>query len=261
MTRRMLIVDDEETIRWALSELFMQDGWVVRSAADGTEAAERVEEDAFEFMITDLRMPGLPGVEVVRRARRAHPSMGVMVLTGYASLETAVEAVRLGAWDYVTKPCDVRYLRSRVDQFTRERGGEQLRLASRAALSMQDVEGFRNGAGTELLSLRTLGGQEGGVEGAVGILREMFLDLGLGNERGGALTQTCLEALTIAPHPEHTTLRAGLLKGNIVVAVSLPSNGWEGPRAFIDRLGSSFGLNVRSFEADGQCHVVMSEGL
>jgi len=159
MTRRMLIVDDEETIRWALSELFMQDGWVVRSAADGSEAAHRVQEDPFEFMITDLKMPGLPGVEVVRRARCANPAMGVMVLTGYASLETAVEAVRLGAWDYVTKPCDARYLRSRVEQFTRERGGEQLRLASRAALSAQDVEGFRNGGGTELLSLRTLEGQ------------------------------------------------------------------------------------------------------
>jgi len=184
----------------------------------------------------------------------------VMVLTGYASLETAVEAVRLGAWDYVTKPCDARYLRSRVEQFTRERGGEQLRLASRAALSAQDVEGFRNGGGTELLSLRTLGG-EVGVEGAVGILREMFLDLGLGKQRGGELTQTCLEALAIAPSPEQTALRAGLLKGNIVINVSLPSNGWQAPRAFIDRLGSSFGLNVRSFEADGRCHVVLSEGL
>ena len=140
MMRRMLIVDDEETIRWALAELFMQDGWAVQCAADGEEAVRRVEEDPFEFMITDLKMPGLPGVEVVRRARRANPAMGVMVLTGYASLETAVEAVRLGAWDYVTKPCDVRYLRSRVEQFTRERGGEQLRLASRTPLSLQDVE-------------------------------------------------------------------------------------------------------------------------
>ncbi len=260
MTRRMLIVDDEETIRWALSELFMQEGWVVRSAADGSEAARRVEEDAFEFMITDLKMPGLPGVEVVRRARRANPSMGVMVLTGYASLETAVEAVRLGAWDYVTKPCDARYLRSRVEQFTRERGSDQLRRASRAALSAQDVEEFRSGAGTELLSLRALGA-EMGVESAVGVLREMFLDLGLGMQRVAELTQTCLEALAITPSPEQAALRAGLLKGNVVIDVSLPTNGWQAPRAFIDRLGASFGLNVRSLEADGRCHVVLSEGL
>jgi ActR/RegA family two-component response regulator len=244
MTRRMLIVDDEETIRWALAELFMQDGWAVQSAVDGTEAVRRVEQDAFEFMITDLKMPGAPGVEVVRRARHANPAMGVMVLTGYASLETAVEAVRLGAWDYVTKPCDVRYLRSRVDQFTRER----------------EVEEFRTGGGTEVLSLR---GLDDGVQvaDAVAMLREVFLDLGLGEQRGAELTQTCLEALAMAPCPRETGLRAGLLRGNLVVDVSLPRNGWHGPRAFIDRLGSRFGLNVRSFDAGERCHVVMSEGL
>jgi ActR/RegA family two-component response regulator len=260
MTRRMLIVDDEETIRWALAELFMQDGWAVQSAVDGTEAVRRVEQDAFEFMITDLKMPGAPGVEVVRRARHANPAMGVMVLTGYASLETAVEAVRLGAWDYVTKPCDVRYLRSRVDQFTRERGGEQMRLASRTPLSLREVEEFRTGGGTEVLSLR---GLDDGVQvaDAVAMLREVFLDLGLGEQRGAELTQTCLEALAMAPCPRETGLRAGLLRGNLVVDVSLPRNGWHGPRAFIDRLGSRFGLNVRSFDAGERCHVVMSEGL
>jgi hypothetical protein len=168
--------------------------------------------------------------------------------------------VRLGAWDYVTKPCDVRYLRSRVDQFTRERGGEQLRLASRAPLSLQDVERFRAGSGTELLSLCGFEGQPA-VEAALAALRRMFLDLGLGRQRGEELTQTCLEALAMAPSPQQTALRAGLLKGNLVIDVSLPSNGWHGPRAFIDKLGSSFGLNVRSFDADGRCHVVLSEGL
>lgn len=260
MTRRMLIVDDEETIRWALAELFMQDGWVVQTAADSDEAARRVEEAPFEFMITDLRMPGSSGVEVVRRARQTSPSIGVMVLTGYASLETAVEALRLGAWDYVTKPCDVRYLRSRVEQFTRERGGEQLRLASRTPLTPQDVESFRAGGGTQVLSLPALGGGEG-VEGALAALHDMFLDLGLGGQRGAELVQTCLEALALASLPEQAALRAGLMKGNVVIAVSLPRNGWEKPRAFIDRLGSRFGLNVRSFEAGERCHIVMSEGL
>jgi CheY-like chemotaxis protein len=260
MTRRMLIVDDEETIRWALAELFMQDGWAVRSAADGQEAVQQMEEEVFEFMITDLKMPGLPGVEVVRRARQTSPAMGVMVLTGYASLETAVEAVRLGAWDYVTKPCDVRYLRSRVEQFTRERGGEQLRLASRTPLAAGDVDEFRLGGGTELLQLATLGGAVG-LEEAVAMLREILLDLGLGRQRGAELTQTCLEALAMAPDPRGTALRMGLMKGNVVIHVSLPANGWQGPRAFIDRLSSSFGLNVHSLEADGRCHVILNEGI
>jgi len=260
MTRRMLIVDDEETIRWALAELFMEDGWVVQAAADGDEAVEKVEEDAFEFMITDLKMPGVPGVEVVRRARRANPHIGVMVLTGYASLETAVEAVRLGAWDYVTKPCDVGYLKSRVDQFTRERGGEALRRASRTALSRRDVEQFRAGAGTPVLRLPTLGG-EVGVGDAVGMLRDVFRDLGLSEQRAGELVQTCLEALAMAPAPEHAGLRAGLLKGNVLVDVRLPRGQGQAARAFIDRLGSRFGLNVMFAEEDGHSHVLMSEVL
>ena len=260
MTRRMLIVDDEETIRWALAELFMQDGWVVQTVGDGDEAARRVEDGPFEFMITDLRMPGGSGVEVVRRARHASPGIGVMVLTGYASLETAVEALRLGVWDYVTKPCDVGYLRSRVEQFTRERGGEQMCLASRTPLTPQDVESFRTGGGTQMLSLEALGG-EAGVEDAVAVLSEMLLDLGVGKQRGAELVQTCLEALALASSPERTALRAGLMKGNVVVDVSLPRNGWDEPRAFIDRLGSRFGLNVRSFEAGERCHIVMTEGL
>ena len=260
MTRRMLIVDDEETIRWALAELFMQDGWVVQTAGDGDEAVRRVQEDPFEFMITDLRMPGSPGLDVVRRARHACPGIGVMVLTGYASLETAVEAVRLGAWDYVTKPCDVRYLRSRVDAFTRERGGEGLRLASRKPLTPQEVDEFRTGAGTQVLSLPALG-QDGGLEGAVAMLSEVLLDMGLGKQRSGELIQACVEALAMASAPEQTALRAGLMKGNVVIDVSLPRNGWKEPGAFIDALGARFGLNVRAFEAGERYHVVMSEGL
>ena len=84
MTRRMLIVDDEETIRWALRELFMQDGWAVDGAADGNEAVSKVEQTPYDFLITDLKMPGTDGVEVIRKARMANPATGVMILIQYS---------------------------------------------------------------------------------------------------------------------------------------------------------------------------------
>ena len=118
--RRMLIVDDEDTIRWALRELFAQDGWDVHAAADGEEALRKILECTYDFMITDLKMPGRHGVEVIGEARRLNPRMGVAVLTGYASVETAIDALRMRAWDYLTKPFDMRYLKQSIEGYFRE---------------------------------------------------------------------------------------------------------------------------------------------
>jgi two-component system, NtrC family, response regulator AtoC len=115
---RVLVVDDEEGIRDFVAEALEDDGHVPVRAKDGTEAAERLRARGFDLMITDLRMPGLDGMELVRLARAEQPEMEVIVLTAHGSVETAVEAMKLGAFDYIRKPIgspgELRLLASRA---------------------------------------------------------------------------------------------------------------------------------------------------
>ncbi len=101
---RILVVDDEELIRDLLKMVLMDEGYTVVTATDGEEAIQRLESSPFDLVITDLVMPKVNGVEVLRAAKRIDPNYPVMVITGYPSVETVTKLVRLGAGDYLTKP-------------------------------------------------------------------------------------------------------------------------------------------------------------
>jgi two-component system response regulator AtoC len=101
---RVLVVDDEEGIREFVADALEDDGHVAVRARDGAEAAARLRAQAFDLMITDLRMPEMDGMALVRAARAEQPEMEVIVLTAHGSVETAVEAMKLGAFDYLRKP-------------------------------------------------------------------------------------------------------------------------------------------------------------
>lgn len=101
---RILIVDDEEGIREFLAEALEDGGHVAVRVPDGGAAVERLAQESFDLMLTDLKMPGLSGMELVRKARADQPEMEIIVLTAYGTVETAVEAMRLGAFDYLQKP-------------------------------------------------------------------------------------------------------------------------------------------------------------
>ncbi len=103
---RMLIVDDDEDMRSMLLEFIGRMSVSVRAAASLAEAQRflRSEADPFDLVMTDLRLPDGSGLEVVRAAHARRPDTLVSIITGYASLETAIEAIRLGAYDYITKP-------------------------------------------------------------------------------------------------------------------------------------------------------------
>jgi two-component system response regulator FlrC len=126
---RVLVVDDEEGIRDFVAEALEDDGHVAVRAKDGAEAAARLRAQAFDLMITDLRMPELDGMSLVRTARAEQPEMEVIVLTAHGSVETAVEAMKLGAFDYLRKPIaspgELRLLASRA-------------LERRSLLALQD---------------------------------------------------------------------------------------------------------------------------
>lgn len=102
----VLVVDDEPDLRELLIEFFRRRGIGVAGVADGRAAILELERAPARFglILTDLNMPGADGLAVLERARRANPSAAVVIITGYATLDSAIEAVRLGAYDYLTKP-------------------------------------------------------------------------------------------------------------------------------------------------------------
>jgi two-component system, NtrC family, response regulator AtoC len=104
MPKRVLIVDDEEGIRTFIAEVLEEEGFHTTLASDGADAAKLLEKRSFHLMITDLRMPRLDGMELVRLARNTTPEMEIIVLTAHGTVETAVEAIKLGAFDYLRKP-------------------------------------------------------------------------------------------------------------------------------------------------------------
>ena len=104
--RRILIVDDELSVRSSLQEWFLEDGFQVETAEDGLAAIRAMERGPYDIVLLDLKMPGMDGLAVQKRVREIDPGATIIILTAYASVETAVEALKLGAFDYVTKPVD-----------------------------------------------------------------------------------------------------------------------------------------------------------
>ncbi len=101
----ILVVDDEDGVRSFLAEALEDSGYSVVQAGDGTAAAERLRREAFDLLITDFRMPGLHGLELVRIARAERPEMRVIVLTAHGTVDSAVEVTELGAL-YLEKPIE-----------------------------------------------------------------------------------------------------------------------------------------------------------
>ncbi len=104
--RRILIVDDELSVRQSLQEWFLEDGFDVETAEDGNVALQRLNLGPFDIILVDLKMPGMDGITLQRRIREVDPNATIIILTAYASVDTAVQALKLGAFDYVTKPVD-----------------------------------------------------------------------------------------------------------------------------------------------------------
>jgi DNA-binding NtrC family response regulator len=101
---RILIVDDNKDIRSIVEEYLSGNGHSVEGASDGKEALSKCRSDTYELIITDLNMPGLTGIELIKEVRKQNDMTEFVIITGYASLDTAVEAIKVGAFDYIVKP-------------------------------------------------------------------------------------------------------------------------------------------------------------
>jgi DNA-binding NtrC family response regulator len=127
---RILIVDDERNIRRVLQALLEGDGYDVEAAADGDEARAMLRRSSggFDAILTDLRMPGSDGMQLLRWARSSHPDTPVVMVTAHGTVDVAVEAMRAGAYDFITKPFDDAELRDIVGKAVAQAKANQTRV-------------------------------------------------------------------------------------------------------------------------------------
>ena len=143
---RILIVDDDPIVADSLAELLKRSGHHTTTAGDGAEALALLRDagdgpNTFNLVVSDMNMPRIDGMELLKRARRRHESLAVVIITGYGSVESAVEAVKLGAVDYVTKPIVDQEILQIVDKALRQ----QMLMAENAALKHQLADRFGMG--------------------------------------------------------------------------------------------------------------------
>ncbi len=97
-------MDDEESMRHMLSILLKKEGYDVQAAENGKTALERLEKESFDFVLTDLRMPELDGIHFIQRAKNKNPDLTILVMSAFGNVDTAIEAMKCGAYDYISKP-------------------------------------------------------------------------------------------------------------------------------------------------------------
>ncbi|QEC44160.1 sigma-54-dependent transcriptional regulator [Pseudobacter ginsenosidimutans] len=106
----ILIIDDEKAIRKTLSEILSYEGYKIEEASDGEEGLKKFKERTFDVVLCDIKMPKLDGIEFLDKAREVNPDVPVIMISGHGTIETAVEAVKKGAYDYIAKPPDLNRL-------------------------------------------------------------------------------------------------------------------------------------------------------
>jgi two-component system response regulator HydG len=113
---RILVVDDEESHRIMLRAVLQEEGYEVSEASDGTEAVKAVEQEPFDLILLDIRMRTMDGIEALGEIRKISPLVPVLIMTAYASVKTAVEALKAGAFEYLTKPLDIDELKVLIEK-------------------------------------------------------------------------------------------------------------------------------------------------
>jgi DNA-binding NtrC family response regulator len=121
MKIRVLLVDDEASFIEYLGKRLAARGLEVAMAGSGEQAIQAVQAGELDVVVLDVKMPGLSGVETLRELKRLRPSLPVIMLTGHASIESGVEGMKLGAFDYLVKPCDIEVLTKAIHEACAQR--------------------------------------------------------------------------------------------------------------------------------------------
>jgi DNA-binding NtrC family response regulator len=143
---KILVVDDEAPIREMLKKgLSQMGGFTIDIAQNGQEAIEKIEKDVFDLILTDLKMPEMDGIELLKTIKGTRPEMMVILMTAYGSIQTAVEAIKIGANDYITKPIDFNELLIHISKAQKEsqllRENQLLRMEVRKKFEFNNIIG------------------------------------------------------------------------------------------------------------------------
>lgn len=106
----LLIIDDEKAIRKTLTEILSFEGYKIEEASDGEEGLRKFKEKTYDVVLCDIKMPKLDGIEFLQKAGEFNPDVPIIMISGHGNIETAVEAVKKGAYDYISKPPDLNRL-------------------------------------------------------------------------------------------------------------------------------------------------------
>lgn len=148
MSQTILIVDDEKAIRKSIGEILTFEGFAIDEAADGAEAVKKIKENNYDCILCDIKMPKMDGIEVLTVAREEKPDTPFIVISGHGNIETAVDAVKKGAFDYISKPPDLNRMlitiRNAMDKKSLVAETKQLRKKiSRSAEMIGESEGMK----------------------------------------------------------------------------------------------------------------------
>ena len=160
MTANILVVDDEKAARKSLADILRLEGYDVSAAKDGPSALVMLEDQDFDLMLLDIRMPGMDGIEVMQKAIEISPDMQIIMLTAHGSMESAIDALRYGAHDYLIKPSSPQEILSSVaGAMARHAESQRKRLLlgqmETSLQQLKDVEGVSqvNVAGQRVIAL------------------------------------------------------------------------------------------------------------
>ncbi|HUW58367.1 MAG TPA: response regulator [Planctomycetota bacterium] len=169
----ILVVDDDEFVCNSLKWLLLDEGYEVEVSPDGKTALQMLTRRDFDLVLTDLMMPDVDGLAVLKQVKRASPATAVIILTGYGTLEAAMSALKDGAYDFLTKPCDDGEMKYKIKGAL-----EQKRLRSRVA-ALEGAEAKLRAAAqsldAELTRMTTLDGEE--LKTALAALKRKFDEL------------------------------------------------------------------------------------
>lgn len=132
---KILVVDDEAIVAASIKGILEKEGYAVSTVSSGQEALQRLQSETFDLVLTDLVMEGMNGLDVIKEIKQTAPETIVMIITGYASLNSAIEAMRRGAYDYLTKPCSSQQLKMAI-----QRGLEKKRLGTELKKKSAELE-------------------------------------------------------------------------------------------------------------------------
>lgn len=137
MITKILLVDDEAPFVDALAKRLDKRGATVSTALSGPEALNKLEEDSrLDVVILDVKMPGMDGIETLKAIKAKHPLIEVIMLTGHATVDSAIDGMKLGALDYLMKPCDLDILMAKLKEAKTKKSRQEDKIAEARAMNI-----------------------------------------------------------------------------------------------------------------------------